>query len=139
VEHARREVRVALRDRDGRVAKHVAHHLETPRLAPPPRDERARAGVTEIVPAHGPCIVALRGVVQLRSGEDVLPAAGDLALLTPAAALGREDELVRVLGGVAREDAEPLLHGGKADAEQRDASGAAVLWWLALRAPANEE
>jgi hypothetical protein len=96
VEDARREVGIAFGDGDRGVTEDVANELEAPGLAPPAGDERARAAVAEIVPAHRAAVVALRGVVQLCGLEETGPSSRLLARLAAASAFRWEHEAIRV-------------------------------------------
>ncbi|XXV30898.1 hypothetical protein WME87_18860 [Sorangium sp. So ce1389] len=114
------------------MAKVLADLLERPATAPPAGDERAGAGVAEIVPAHragdaGGGEMAVEEVDLL-----LLPAAGrerdhlaaderGLALGDTAAPGAGEDEGLGVMGGIAGEKREPAAAdvdgvGGEVDA-----------------------
>ncbi|HEY4118374.1 MAG TPA: hypothetical protein VGM56_10980 [Byssovorax sp.] len=124
------------------MAENVARFVEAPRASPPPRDERACAGVSQIVPAHRATVVPLLSD-ELGRDEVRRPPARRLLAASPAFARRREHEtmLVRVAlpaagrTEVARETLKPLPRGSERDAEERDATRAAALRRAPGRAP----
>ncbi|XXZ35761.1 hypothetical protein WME89_18970 [Sorangium sp. So ce321] len=132
------------------MAEVLADLLERPATAPPAGNERAGAGVAEVVPANragdaGGGEVAVEEVDLL-----LLPAAGrerdhlaaderGLALGDAAAAGAGEDEGLGVEGGVAREEREPAAADIDGVGGEVDAADLAVLGRLVLRAEADHD
>jgi hypothetical protein len=123
------EVCVALGGRYRAMTEQVANLLEGPLAAPPPTHERARARVAEVVPAEPPgdagtlkdagrrrMVVAVARLAVLRRALPNVPAK-HVVVIAEAAALGGEDQPVRVLGRVPRQRIQPSTQPREASPE----------------------
>ncbi|XXX48501.1 hypothetical protein WME76_12055 [Sorangium sp. So ce119] len=132
------------------MAEVLADLLERPATAPPASDERAGAAVAEVVPADragdaGGGEVAVEEVDLLllpaagREGDHLAADERGLALGDAAAPGAGEDEGLRVVGGVAREEREPAAADVDGVGGEVDAADLAVLRGLVLRAEADHD
>ncbi|XXT72301.1 hypothetical protein WMF14_17920 [Sorangium sp. So ce693] len=132
------------------MAEVLADLLERPATAPPAGNQRAGAGVAEVVPADRAGDADSGEVAVEEVDLLLLPAAGregdhlaaderGLALRHTAALGAGEDEPLGVVRGVAREERQPAAADVDGVGGEIDAADLAVLRGLVLRAEADDD